>query len=129
MNMEAKANILFSDSRYSELIEIKPYLMNSAQVGQLFQSINQNICQPSYEKLNMNELYLVVMIKNKGNKTAWGILKCFVEQRELAQIDVPAMGGNMTTFVYFVVPIHGVIFAPSEEDPVVNLSWIKLYAK
>lgn len=121
--------MLFSNTNYAESIEIKTYLMNNIHVSKVFQQGSEEIIQPPFNEIDMKKLYLVVMMKNNGNKAAWGKLKCSVSQRELAIINVPVIGPNMNDFAIFTVPVHGIRIPRSSDKPMLNVAWKKLNAK
>lgn len=101
---------IFSNKKYSQYIEVEPYLMNNIQIGEIFLNSKESIVQYPYKELDLLKVYYVVRIRNKENMVAWGEIEASIGQKRLPNIHVPGLRANMESFVTFVIPIHGIVF-------------------
>jgi len=88
--------------------------------------------------INIDDMYLVIGLKNTGNRSVSGELVCTLEKNQKTKIFVKHLGTNMNQFVYFVQPLHGSAFHPSlirsnhplrKDNFEIGVTWGKLYAK
>lgn len=120
-------NLFFTNIEYRKNIDLKGYLMNDIQICDLFHS--KEAKQLPYENLQLDKLYLVIMIKNIGNMSAWGELKCKIDNRSINKIHVIHAGPNMPAYINYIIPIHGIILSKKNGFPIIKVEWDKLYCK
>jgi hypothetical protein len=71
--------LMFSDKAYAKHIEVKTYILTDKQSADLLADSSQEPTQLFASELaRFSKLYLVVRVKNLGNKNAWGTLACSV---------------------------------------------------
>jgi hypothetical protein len=101
------------DMAYVDQIETQSYLMDQQSLASLFQEKNNpkpETCPVVFRSIQAKYLpssqlyfYLVIQIKNKGDRVVWGSLNSYLNEKQLPDIDVPPLPPNMTDFVNIVV--------------------------
>jgi hypothetical protein len=116
---------VFSDKEYSSQIAVNLSLLTQQQVSELF--ANKDVTQKSYNEMQNQPIYFVIQLINKGNKGAWGVLNCHVDNEFKEKIEVKILGPNLTNLI--VVPYYGIINYTSNKKPVLKSYWKSLYTK
>ena len=114
-------DFIFSNRSYRKKIIIEKHLMTSEQVAELFRSNTSNsiINYPQKDQ----SLYLVIRIKNAGNRRPWGVLQCKTSQSGECEILIPMPRGK--NFENFIIPTCYTISNPPDSEPIIK--WKKLY--
>jgi hypothetical protein len=122
--------LLFSDKAYAKKIEVKAYILTERQSADL-------LADPSKEPIQLlaSELakfpkkYLVVRVKNLGDKNAWGTLACSVP-RVWDPIKIPVINIR-NDFCNYLICLEGSYVAGNDEIfiPKITFEWDKLYTK
>lgn len=123
---------------YADQVETNVWLMDVQNVINLFEGKPLNIDRHTITvkewRSEINELitdprfYLVVGLKNRGDKIAWGVLDYYVNGKKTRQIDVPSLPSHMTKEAYIVIPA-----TPQEDQnipgpyPDLHIIWQQLY--
>jgi hypothetical protein len=123
---------------YADQIDVKTYLMSQQNVIDLFKgnppNPNTQTIQDKGETFFYNvqnpsdpRYYLVVELKNKGNKVCWGILENYADGKKVHNIDIPPLSPEMKEPKYIVIRAW-----PSEQKmpgdyPHLEAKWLKLY--
>lgn len=124
---------------YADQIETNVWLMDVQNVINLFEGkplhIDKHTISRKEWRSEINELitdprfYLVVGLKNRGDKIAWGVLDYYVNDSKTRQIDVPSLPAHMDKEAYIVIPA-----TPQEDQnipgpyPDLHIIWQQLYA-
>jgi hypothetical protein len=116
---------IFSDQEYSAQISIKTYLLTKKQVADVFKS--SEVHQKAYSEMYNEEIYLVNILTNKGNKGAWGELDVYVDNEFKDEIIIKLLGANQQE--YFVKPYHGIINYSNTKKPNIKTYWENLKTK
>lgn len=124
---------MFSDRAYGKKIEVKPYLLNDAQVIQLLSHPEKEIEQPPQKDLYLKNVNVVLRIKNQGGIGAWGTLSYKLHNNWL-KIDlkyIPPVDRKINKPVYdCVIPIG--VAVPFDNDDLpdpIQIRWTHLYTK
>ena len=103
----AYTNKKFLDMAYADQIEMEAYFMNNEKLISLFEN---NHPDPIPEFTNENNLqetdpnfYLVIRIKNKGDRILWGSIAKKPNGPYIPYYDIPPIGPNMTDFTNIVL--------------------------
>ena len=122
--------LLFSDRAYAKSIEVKAYILTEKQSADLLADPSKEPIQLlACELAKFSKLYLVVRVKNLGNKNAWGTLACSVP-RIWHPIKVPTIS-IFDDFCNYLICIEGFSVAYSDENfiPEITFEWDQLYTK
>ena len=122
-------SLYFSNRSYSKSITLLPYLVDSSHVALVFQNTLGDFNQPKISELDKTDLYLLIRLKNNGNRVAWGALKCSINGREFNDVTIFPLSANMDNKINYVVPLGGAILPNLGDYPSIKLSWSKLLAK
>lgn len=120
------ANWLFKNNKYEGEIEIKGLLVNEKDICRIF--IDKNIEQSTFKELSDKKLYIVLFLKNIGNKVAWGEMNYDISGVYKNKIIVSHLTPNMSEPAIYIIPVKGIILKDSG-PPSLNLVWSKLYNK
>jgi hypothetical protein len=122
--------LLFSDKGYAKEIEVKAYILTEKQSAEL-------LANPSIEPVQLlaSELadrspkYLVVRVKNMGEKHAWGTLACSIP-RVWNPIKIPIITME-ENFCNYLISVDGIAVAFKDETylPKITFEWDQLYTK
>lgn len=122
--------VLFSDKAYAQEIEVKAYIVTREQACAA-------LCDPSEEpiQLDRKDLYghktfLLLLVRNMGNKHAWGTLACKVPRyhwpMKVSIVDV----NNPKNFNIYLLHLGSLMLLPHEIGaPEVSIEWDALYTK
>jgi hypothetical protein len=116
---------VFSDKDYGSQIKVTLSLLTQQQVSDLF--ANKDVVQKSYNEMYNQQIYIAIQLKNNGNKGAWGVLNCHVDNEFKEKIDVRILGSHLTNLI--VIPYYGIINYSRKEKPVLKSYWKSLYTK
>ena len=132
--LQADLNIferfLFSDKAYAKHIEVKAYILTEKQSADLLADPSKEPIQLLASELaNFPQKYLVIRVKNLGNKHAWGTLACAVP-RVWHPIKVPTINIH-DDFCNYLICLEGSYVAGSDENftPKITFDWYQLYTK
>jgi hypothetical protein len=120
----------FSDKAYAKHIEVKAYILTEKQSADLLADPSKEPTQfLASELAKFPKLYLVVRVKNLGNKHVWGTLACSVP-RVWHPIKVPTISIH-DDFCNYLICIEGFSVAYSDENfiPKITFEWDQLYTK
>ena len=119
-----------SDKSYAKHIEVKAYILTEQQSSDL-------LANPSIEPTQMlaSELstfpkkYLVVRVRNLGDKNAWGTLAGYVP-RIWSPLKIPIISIR-DDFCNYLICLEGFSVADSHEPftPQLSFEWDQLYTK
>lgn len=121
---------LFSDKAYAKQIEVKAYILTEKQSADLlFDPSKEPIQLLASELAQSSKLYLVVRVRNLGNKHVWGTLACSVP-RVWHPIKVPTISIR-DDFCNYLICLEGFCVAYSDEKfiPKITYEWDQLYTK
>ena len=136
MPQHVRANLNFierfflSDKAYAKHIEVKAYILTDSQAADLLANPSKEPTQLLANELaNYPKIYLVVRIRNQGNKHPWGTLACSVP-RIWDPIKVPAISIR-DEFCNYLICLEGFSVAGSDENfiPKITFEWDELYTK
>ena len=122
--------LLFSDRAYAKCIEVKAYILTEKQSADLLADYSKEPTQLLASELSkISKLYLVVRVKNLGNKNAWGTLACSVP-RIWHPIKVPTIS-ILDDFCNYLISVEGFSVVHSHENfiPKITFEWDQLYTK
>ncbi len=122
--------ILFSDKAYAKHIEVKAYILTDKQSADLLANSSKEPAQLLASELaKFPKLYLVVRVRNLGNKNAWGTLACSVP-RIWDPINIPIIS-ICDDFCNYLICLEGSSVAESHENftPQITFKWDQLYTK
>ncbi len=124
--------------QYETQVDVQVYLMSQQNVVDIFEGKPphpdmQTVPKPSSQDEKDPEphdprFYMVVGIKNHGNRAIWGVLDCFIEKEPEQQIDVPSLPPHMKDVAYIVFPFRPQGGSRYGDYPVVETKWKQLYA-
>lgn len=122
--------MLFSDKAYAKQIEVKVYILTHGQAADLLANPSKEPVQLlSSELSKFSKFYLVVRVRNLGNKHAWGTLACSVPCIwEPVKIPIISLYED---FSNYLICIDGTSVAMSYENfiPKLSFEWDQLYTK
>lgn len=121
---------LLSDKAYAKQIEVKMYILTDKQASNLLADPTTEPAQLlSSELAKFSKRYLVVRVKNIGDKHAWGTLACSVP-RVWQPVKVPIISIRQN-FCDYVICLQGLAVAESYENfiPELSYEWDQLYTK
>ena len=122
--------ILFSNKKYAENIEMETYVISEEKLTEIFANHwEQPLVQQSRRELLGKEAYLVIRVTNRGNNSAWGTLWCQVDRSNLA---VQIYAVPFKRWFSYVIPRGE--FTTSQragrgEFPEIIVKWKRLYTK
>lgn len=122
--------LLFSDRAYAKHIEVKVYILTERQSADLLADpLKEPIQLLASELAPFPKKYLVVRVKNLGDKHAWGTLACSVP-RVWHPIKVPTISIH-DDFCNYLISLEGLAIAESYENfiPKITFEWDQLYTK
>lgn len=119
---------------YASQIELKSYLMSQQNLIDLFEGKSpspdmQFMHENKYDTATPSDprYFLVVRVKNKGDRVIWGMVNCLVEGGKNRKVDIPPLPPKMDEFkniVLFAYPYDQNIPGPY---PQIRTDWYKLY--
>lgn len=121
---------IFSDKAYAKHIEVKIYILTESQSADLLANPSKEPIQLfSSELSKFPKKYLVVRVKNLGDKNAWGTLACSAP-RIWEPINVPIINIR-DDFCNYLICLEGSYVAGSDENfiPKLSFEWDELYTK
>ncbi|GAA3922862.1 hypothetical protein [Litoribacillus peritrichatus] len=113
---------VFVNKEYSHQIEIKIYSGNLKYLYGILQE-KQN---EDYVSFNNKSNYLLVKLRNYGEKRAWGKLNVMSSQRKLAVILVNSLEGLSDEYFIYLVPIASADVKPESN---ISFEWEELFTK
>jgi hypothetical protein len=131
----------FLDMAYADQVEVEVYLMDQEKLIHLFKGNppEHGIYNPSKPmdlscaKTSDPFFYLVIRIKNKGNRTIWGSLEWgplvnYFQKEYMPQVDIPPLPPNMADFTNVVLwsEVEALARLPSFY-PNLKTKWVQLY--
>ncbi|MCB1115754.1 MAG: hypothetical protein KDK71_04715 [Chlamydiia bacterium] len=126
--LDSASHGMLSNPEYSKYIEVQCYLVDRKQLGELFSEEKAIISQLPNDKLPLDDVYLLVRCRNKGNYRAFGTLNCFIpNRRDPIPLEVNMMNGNMKGYHDSVLQIHYGVSRSNKDVPKINCEWDCLY--
>lgn len=119
-----------SDKAYAKHIEVKTYILTENQSADLLANPSREPKQLLASELaRFPKRYLVVRVRNLGNKHAWGTLACSVP-RIWSPIKIPTISIH-DEFCNYLICIDGLSVADAHENfiPKITFEWDQLYTK
>jgi hypothetical protein len=89
--------------------------------------LKHEVVQKPYNEMYNESIYLAIKIKNRGNKGAWGVLHCHVDNEFKEKVEIRLVGANDTALI--VLPYYGLINYTINDKPFLNTYWKNLYTK
>ncbi len=110
-------------------IQVNAYILTSDQAAYLLSHSDEEPVQLIGSKLATTTNYLVIRVKNKGEKHAWGTLACTVPG-VWEPIKIPAISIE-DQFCNYIISIDrtAVAFSHHTFAPKVTFKWDQLYTK
>ncbi len=121
---------LLSDKAYAKHIEVKAYILTDTQASSLLADSSKEPVQLLASELaKFPNKYLVVRVRNLGDKHAWGTLACSVP-RIWDPVKIPIISIHQD-FCDYLICIEGLSVADSHENfiPKLTFEWDQLYTK
>ena len=122
--------LFLSDKAYAKHIEVKIYILTESQSAHLLADPSKEPVQLLASELaDFLKTYLVVRVRNLGNKNAWGTLACSVP-RIWVPINIPVINIR-DDFCNYLICLEGSSVAYSDENffPKLSFKWDELYTK
>lgn len=119
---------LLTDKGYAKHMEVQTYIVTKNQINILFSK--GKIVQKLNKDFNeQDENYLVVRVKNKGDRYAIGTLKCRVPNcdRPIMITVVSTHGRKDSPYQTWVVPLGDIAIDITEKITRISCSWDDLY--
>jgi hypothetical protein len=126
-NYELIDKLLFSRQEYKNNLIVDSFIMKEEQLCNLFDNDIAN--QLSNEELLNKQLYIVVCIRNNGKMTAWGELRCVINEQNIINVPVTHIGNNENKAYKFVIPYSGGVYLGKNRTPKITCQWKKLFTK
>jgi hypothetical protein len=121
--------ILFSDKAYEKNLQVKTYILRSDQVAYLLNNPNEEPEQLIGSEIATATNYLVVRVKNMGEKHAWGTLACTVPAVwDPINVPIVSIGDEFCNYIISLDKI-AVLFSHDTFAPKVTFKWYQLYTK
>ena len=125
----------FLDMAYADQVEIEVYLMEQAKLISLFKGNppEPGTLQPKPKPYRRwpspldSYFYLVLRVKNKGDRIVWGSLSNRLNERYIPHVDIPPLPPNMTDFTNIVLWSHSTENNLPEAYPKLEVQWKRLY--
>lgn len=122
--------MLFSDKSYANHLEVKAYILTDRQASSLLANPSDTPIQLIGSELaKFPRKYLVVRVKNLGNKHSWGTLACSLPRVwDPVKIPIITIGQD---FCDYLICLEGIAVVDGHEAlaPKVTYKWDKLYTK
>lgn len=119
----------FSDKKYAEQIEVQAYIVKSEQIEEIFQDINQEPVQLTKKDLERKECYLLLRLKNKGDRHAWGTLAGRVPSfHHPMPVTIPGLDPDGQVQLYLTFIGASASFLRTD-TPELSFTWERLYTK
>ena len=122
------------DLAYANQIDMEIYLMDQEKLISLFKGNppEAGTHDPSFYRNGFLRpedpyFYLVIRVRNRGDKVAWGCLDNHLSDRGLQNIDVPPIQPNMSNFTNIVLWWEGSPKHLPSGYPKPEVTWKKLY--
>ena len=126
-------DFFFLNKDYSNNINIQCQISSKNTAASLLLTTENEIAyyRQTFEELKDSQSYLLIRIKNNGNKSAWGELSCKIEQNRLITVIVPFLSANMSNWNHIIISIPPFIYTKEIRQlyPNVECVWQSLYAK
>lgn len=129
------------DPSYSSQIQVETYLMSLPNLIDLFEgkppnpdmsSFTKKFQWSDFEQPACPRFYLVVCLKNKGDKIAWGVLDYAVDGEKTRQVEVPPLPPRMSKFEIIALKAsqrdknqH----SDNPEYPEIQSTWVQLFTE
>ncbi len=119
---------------YATQMEVETYLMSQQNVIDLFEGKPPDPDRTTFSKEQLwtspkafdPRFYLVVRLRNNGDRMAWGVLDYYSDNENISQIDIPPLSPYMTDFKNVVLPALQI---NTPEYPQLKSTWHQLYTE
>lgn len=118
-------DFIASNKSYSKKIIIENLFMTAEEVSTLFKP-NNPATKIESQKMNTsskNPLYLVIRLKNTGNKRSWGVLTC--QTFECGECEIPIVILADKQYKNYVIPTCFTNTNPPSSQPLIK--WKRVY--
>lgn len=126
-------SLFFYKPAYEKNTQLRGYLLTDEQIiqsGNFYLENEQfNPQQLNFDQLNKHKKsFIVILVKNTGDKQGWGTLKCTV-RNESVEVSVLALHPHMRQSAVWVIPIGNTILGEGPCQPEVVVEWKKIHTK
>jgi hypothetical protein len=118
------AGLFFSTPGFAGEIDVQASLLNEQDASR---AVLGEAALPATSPAFPGLVHLVVQIENRGNRGAWGELRCSVQGFGEVCVAVPHLTGNMTSPARFVIPLSGMLRPPPSAP--MPCDWHRLSSK
>ncbi len=128
IRLDPESHAMLSDPAYAKHIQVQCYLVNREQLAELFSQKNGNVTQLPNDKLYLNDVYLLVRCRNKGDYAVFGDLYCFIPNRgSPILIGIAELTAHMKSFQDCVIYVESGLISRDKKLPQINYTWDCLY--
>ncbi|NGX51271.1 MAG: hypothetical protein K1060chlam2_01136 [Chlamydiae bacterium] len=126
--LDPESHAMLSNPKYAKYIDVQCYLVTREQLGELFSQKDGDVTQLPNDKLPLDNVYLLIRCKNKGDHMAFGVLNCFIPNRgSPLPIEIDSMRANMNYYNDSAVYIRYGVSRKNKNIPQIRYEWDCLY--